>query len=103
LSQFPVQRPESNTHREVNYILMRMQRLKKANGKKIAKLLDVVTSCSCISYLDEQTAFLGCFEIMGQIYPSGKQVHFFAGMVLHMCRCQQEHNLCLHVLNSKSL
>lgn len=33
---------QSDTHREVNYIFMRMQRLKKANGQKIAKLLAVV-------------------------------------------------------------
>ena len=30
---------QSDTHREVNYIFMRMQRLEKANGQKIAELL----------------------------------------------------------------
>lgn len=30
-------------------------------------------------------------------------MHFFTGTVLDVCRCQQEHNLGLHILTRKSL
>lgn len=63
---------QSDPCREVNYIFMRMQGLKKADGQKITKLLAVVNSYSCITYSDQQATFSGCFESMGQIYPSGK-------------------------------
>lgn len=85
------------------YIFMRIQRLEKANGQKIAELLAVVTACSCIGYSNEQTTFSDCFETMGQIYPSGRQMRFFTGMVLDICRCQQECSLGLAILNSVSL
>lgn len=46
---------------------MRMQRLKKTNGQKIAELLATVTACSCIGYSNEHTTFSSCFETMGEL------------------------------------
>lgn len=69
----PVQRLSNTARREVNYIFMKMQRLKKANAQKRAELLAVVSISGCIGYSNEQTAFSGCFETMGQIHPSGRE------------------------------
>lgn len=67
---------------------------KEANAQETAELLAVVSISSHIGYSNEQTAFSGCFETVGQIYSLGRRICFFTGVILRICRCQQEFGSC---------